>query len=96
MVVREDATGLWREHVQPTTLGPAREILGLLRSLGLPDHSPDVEAVTDTSDVWTHLVLHVTVNDRSGTFDLPMAASGFKERGAGLLRILLRSLALLA
>jgi hypothetical protein len=61
-----------------------------LRELQFPGRRPRVEAVVDTSDVWTNASLHIRELEREGSFHLCLAGSGYEGDDAERLeRVLL-------
>ncbi len=89
---RDRVGGLWREHTREVSFEQSRRVAELLRGLGIPEHSPDVEGVVDTSDGWSHISFQVRMEERHSSLEIPMQASGFEGRDAELLRELFRYL----
>lgn len=92
IISRDRVRGLWREHTQQVSFEQARRVTELLRKLGIPERSPDVEGVVDTSDSWSHISFQVRMEERHSSLEISMQSSGFEGRDAELLRELFRYL----
>jgi hypothetical protein len=92
VVVRDNWTEEWREYARGTTYEEAQAVAAHLEALGVPGRRPDVEAVLDTSDGWTHLLVRVRSMDRTTTFEVGGYSSGFEGPDAERLRELFRYL----
>lgn len=89
---RDPGTGAWREYAAALTAAQSRTIVELLRALGLPERSPDVQEVVDTSDGWAHISFHTSVEGRHSQLEISMHSSGFDGGDAARLRRLFRLL----
>ncbi len=85
-----DGALLTRE--QDVEAGRAEALVRALQGLEFPDRSPRVEPVFDTSDIWEHVVLRLTLNDATASLDLGLFASGFDGEDAEGLREVFRRL----
>jgi hypothetical protein len=89
---RDPGTDAWREHAGVLSAAQSRTIVELLQALGMPDQSPEVEGVVDTSDGWSHISLHTGIDGRHSQLAVSMHSSGFEGRDAARLRHLFRLL----
>jgi hypothetical protein len=96
VVVRDHATGAWREYKRQTTVDEARGVVARLEALGVPGRTPEAEGVADTSDGWTNLFLRVKADQAATALDIGMQSSGFGGADAERLRALFRDLFALA
>lgn len=72
--------------------GRVEGLVKALQDLGFPERPLQVEPVFDTSDVWEHVVLRVTLNDATAEVNLGLLASGFDGEDAEGLREVFRRL----
>lgn len=96
IISRDPQSRAWRAYERSPPADLVLAIAHCVGALGLPDKQPAVEATLDTSDGWTHLAVHIRVNDHSVRVDLPMQCSGFGGADAELFQSLLRSVFLAA
>lgn len=96
VVVRDNATRLWREYVRRTTFDEARGVLAQLKALGIPGRTPEASGVVDTSDGWTNLFFRIKAEQEVTALDISMHSSGFDGVDAERLRTLFRDLFALA
>ena len=92
VVSRDPGTDAWREYAGALSASQSRTIVELLQALGLPERSPDVEGVVDTSDGWSHISFHTNIDGRPSHLDIWMHSSGFDGDDASRLRSLFRLL----
>ena len=89
---RDPATDAWREYVGALSAAQSRTIVEMLHALGLPDRSPDVEGIVDTSDGWSQISFHTVIEGRDSHLEVTMHSSGFGGDDATRLRGLFRHL----
>lgn len=89
---RDPAADAWREYAGALSAEQSRTIMELLKALGLPGRTPDVEGVVDTSDGWSHISFQTGVEGRHSHLDISMHSSGFDGGDAARLRSLFRLL----
>ena len=89
---RDPGTNAWREYAGALSAAQSRTIVELLQALGMPGRSPEVEGVVDTSDGWSHISFHTSVEGRHSHLGISMHSSGFDGGDAARLRSLFRLL----
>src|SRR5262249_53482548 len=72
VLVRDRQPSSWQEYNRQLDGNQTREILECLEELGLPGRQPGVIGVDDTSDRWTHLLLHCRADYQTTTIDVDM------------------------
>jgi hypothetical protein len=82
---RDSSTGDWREYAGALSIEQSLKIIELLNALGLPDRTPDVEGVVDTSDSWSHISFETRIERQHTNLEIMMHSSGFEGNDAARL-----------
>jgi hypothetical protein len=82
---RDSSTGDWREYAGALSIEQSLKIIEQLNALGLPDRTPDVEGIVDTSDSWSHISFETRIGGQHTNLEIMMHSSGFEGNDAARL-----------
>ncbi len=85
VLCRDSSTRAWREYARALSVEQSRKIIELLDALGLPDRTPNVEGVVNTSDSWSHISFEIQIEGRHTNLQIMMHSSGIEGRDAARL-----------
>lgn len=86
VVARDVPSRTWTHYEGQVAESDATALIGALRALGLPQQTPRVESVLDTSDTWSSSSVRIALGEHERSFTVQAQCRGFEGAEAEGLR----------